>query len=125
MKKKINKQHVKLEIQVTNLLNTWDGDLQKLPANKIFELIIDYPLSTPAIYKIKTGKKGMGLAKLLKTIGKAYQKTYNRENVSIARLKDEDAKSLYGIWGHSIDDLSIEGITVDFKKKIITLDVGS
>lgn len=109
MRKK--KQKVNLDIQVRSLY-LWGNDLQQLPPNQTFELIIDYPISTWARYKLKTGKSGMGLGKLLGEIGKAYQKVYA-------------AADKYGVWGHSIDDLAIEGINIDFVKKIIRLDVGS
>lgn len=118
MKKKLkNTQSITLFIPVTYLLGMWKNEFQELPPNQSFQLIIDYPLSRPAIYKINTGKKGMGLSRLLKTIGKKYQQTYNREDAS--------EEGVYGIYGHSIDDLSIEGIKVNYKKKTIRLDVGS
>lgn len=113
---KKNKEDITINISVTNLAESiWKGDLQKLPAKKIYELVIDYPLSNPAIFKINTGKTGMGLIALLSKIGKLYQQTYDVE----------DANGRYGIYGHDIDDLAIEGITVDHKKKRITLSVGS
>lgn len=118
MKKKFKTtQSIVINIPVSYLLGTFRGEFQKLPANQTFELVIDYPLSTPAIYKIRTGKSGMGLNKLLSVIGKKYQQTYDREDAS--------EEGVYGIYGHSIDDLSIEGIKVNYKKKTIRLDVGS
>jgi|ERR1019366_4700639 hypothetical protein len=109
MKKK--SQHIKCDVQV-EMLRCWRNDLQTLPPNQTFELIIDYPVSNPATYKLHTGKSGMGLCRLLKEIGKAYEKVYAAEDK-------------YGVWGHFITDLAIEGISVDFKKKKIRLDVGS
>lgn len=83
-----------------------------LPANEIFTLEIDYPLDKPAKFKIKTGKTGIGTAKLITKICFLYHKIY-----------ENDEK--YGIWGHCIDDLTLEGINVNFGKKLITIDVGS
>lgn len=54
----------------------------------------------------------MGLGKLLQKIGEAYRKVYEEEDK-------------YGVWGHYITDLAIEGIKVNYKTKKITLDVGS
>lgn len=83
-----------------------------LPANEEFTLTIDYPLSNAAKFKIKSGKTGMGTAKLIDKICKLYHKVYENEEK-------------YGIWGHSIDDLNLEGIKVNFVKKSITIDIGS
>lgn len=115
MKKK--NQNITVHIPVTMLSSIWKGDFQKLPANQIYQLIIDYPLDKPAVYLIKTGKKGMGLIALLSKIGKLYQKTYD--------VEDESEAGRYGIYGHSIDDLNLTGIRVNHKTKKIILDVNS
>lgn len=86
MKKKIKRQNVDTNISLS-YLDSWSGDMQNLPPNQTFELIIDYPVSTWARYKIHTGKNGMGLCKLLKVIGKSYEKVYANEEK-------------YGVWGH-------------------------
>lgn len=119
---KKTKQSVDIFIPVTNLAAYWKGNFEKLPANKTYELVIDYPLTKPARFKINTGKKGMGLIALLGRIGKLYQRVYDKED---ATLTSESEGGCYGIWGHDIGDLSIEGINIDHKKKLITLDVGS
>lgn len=110
MKKK-DRQSIRVDVQV-EMLDCFKGDLQQLPPNQTFELVIDYPVSTPAVYKIKTGKRGMGLGRLLRKIGEAYRRVYK-------------AEAKYGVWGHYITDLAIEGINVNYKTKRITLDVGS
>lgn len=119
VKKKANKQSIDVHIPVTMLSSSWKGDFDKLPANEVYELIIDYPLDNPARYKIKTGKNGMGLVALLGTIGKFYEKTYEDEDSS------EDPRGRYGIYGHSIDDLSLSGVNINHTTKKITLDVDS
>jgi len=83
-----------------------------LPPNEEFELVIDYPLHKSYIKKIKTGKNGMGYVGILKKIYTAYQYVYDHEDY-------------YDVWGHYIDDLRIEGIRVDLKKKKIDLSMGS
>lgn len=112
---KKNTQSIDLSVRITDLEEYWKGDFQKLPANSTYELVIDYPLSFPAHYKINTGKNGMGLMALLRKIGKLYQKTY-----------DLDSKcSAYNIYGHDIGDLNLAGIRVNHKTKTIKLDVDS
>ncbi|SRR5258706_6526389 len=106
-------ENINLDVRVTDLAEGyWQGTFTKLPANKVFILKIDYPLSTCATFKLKTGKQGMGLIRLLNEIGKAYTKVY---------VQDEH----YGIWGHDIGDLVIEGININYKNKTISLSVGS
>lgn len=117
-----NSQSVTIHIPVTMLSSIWKGDFKKLPANKTYELIIDYPLIKPAIYNINTGKNGMGLVALLGKIGKLYQKTYDVED---ATLKSEEEGGRYGIRNHDIDDLSLCGISVNHKYKKIRLSVNS
>jgi hypothetical protein len=111
MKKK-TKQSITIFIPVSNLEGIWKGDFEKLPTNQTFDLIINYPLDREYHFVIKTGKKGMGLIDLLRKIGKVYNKIYF----------DPDK---YGVWGHDIHDLQLEGINVDFKTKKITIEVGS
>lgn len=114
MKKKANKNSITIFIPISQLDAIWTGEFKNLPANQTFQLIIDYPLGgeRPVPYNIKTGKTGMGLVKLLKKIGEAYVDLYTHAD-------------RYGVFGHDMEDLQLEGINVDFKKKIIRLDVGS
>lgn len=104
---------ISIDVQVTNLVDGfWRGRFSKLPPNRTYELIIDYPLSNPAKYRIKTGINGLSLVQLLKRIGNAYRKVYDKED-------------FYGVWGHYITDLAIEGISINHKTKKIRLNVGS
>jgi hypothetical protein len=106
--KKPAKQSVVVDIKIVDLIEAiWKGNIT-LPANKIYQLIIEYPFNQIIVNPIKTGKNGMGLLQLLKKIGQIYDDVY------------ENAYSF-----HNIDDLYLEGITVDHKKKTIKLDVGS
>lgn len=113
MKKKAT-QSITLFIPVTQLSATWKGEFDRLPANKTFDLIIDYPLggAQPVHFPIKTGKRGMGLIVLLGKIGQAYEKLY----------EDPDGNHIYG---HGIDDLQLEGIDINYKTKKIILYIGS
>ena len=42
MKKKV-KQSITIFIPISQLVATWEGNLDKLPANQVFNLVINYP----------------------------------------------------------------------------------
>ena len=105
-------QSATLFIPIISLDAVWKGDASSLPPNKTYSLIIDYPLDKPAVFKIKTGKKGMSFLSLLNKIGIFYNRVY------------EDGHK-YVVWGHDISDLSLEGIDINHKNKTISLYVGS
>jgi hypothetical protein len=112
--KKQTKQSASLHVPITYLGSTWKGELSKLPANKTYTLVIDYPFGGERehLFPIKTGKNGLGLIALLGKIGQAYEKIYS----------DPDA---YGVFGHGIDDLALAGIDINHKTKKIELWVDS
>jgi len=82
-----------------------------LPRNKVYTLVIDYPLDNPAKFQIKTGIKGMSSIQVIDKIIKSYHKVYEQ--------------NIHGVWGHDIGDLMLVTVYVDHKKKLITLDVDS
>ena len=73
-------------------------------------LYLCYPLSVV----IKENIKFNSLHSLIKEIRKTYSKIYKDYNSSIK----------YGIWGHGIYDLFIEGITI-YKDNSIGVSIGS
>lgn len=95
-------------------IESWDTKARDiwLPPDLVYELTIDYPLDTPAIFKIKTGRAGLSTAGLMSKIAKCYYKVY----------KNEDK---YGIWGHDLSDLHFEYISVNHVNKKISICVGS
>lgn len=101
---------ISCDIHVSSLRH-FKGDVI-LPPKKTYTLVISYPLSKPYKKQINTGKNGMGLGGLLVEIGKAYNEVY---------AKDDE----YGVWGHDMEDLAIEGISINPKTNTITLSVGS
>lgn len=109
---KTNTQSINCDIPVSNG-EFFNGKDLWLPGNRTYTLIIDYPFSKVAEYEIKT-KKGMGLAGLMKQIFKCYIRKYRD-----AERDDDDS------YWHGIDDLVIEGIRVNHKRKTIRLDVGA
>jgi hypothetical protein len=108
-----NTQSINCDIYVSNL-GAWGGkDFQLLP-NSTYTLVIDYPFSVPGNFEIKVSKDGMGLIGLLSHVRKAYDKQYSSASKTPGQ----------GYW-HGIEDLYIEGITINHAKKLIKLSVGS
>src|ERR1022692_2620615 len=103
-KPKQNKQSASIYIPIT-MCNDYmsKGTLEKLFPNKTYELLINYPLTHPARFNIKTGTKGMGIIQLIKKIGQLYRDIYESEPDT--EYCDDNGK--YGIYGHSIDDLML------------------
>jgi len=105
----MNRQVAECDIHI----ETWrKKGTASLKPNTTYTLVIDYPLSRPAEFKIKSGKSGVDLSNLINKIVDRYYKIY----------KDEEK---YGIWGHCLGDLRLEHIIVDHAKKTIELWVGS
>jgi hypothetical protein len=114
VKKKTDKQSVSIFIPVSQLGASWKGELDRLPANQTFDLVLDYPFggAVKHHFPIKTGKRGLGLIGLLGKIGQAYEKIYENPDDN-------------GVFGHDIYDLQLSRVNVNFKTKVITLDVDS
>ena len=104
---------MKKDISCSVHMSSWDLYTEDfvLPAEETFKLFIDYPCDKTE-FQIKTGKKGLGLAGLVTAIVKNYSKIY----------EDPDK---YNVWGHDMGDLYLSGISINFDKKIITIDVDS
>lgn len=114
MKKTTNKKTQSINCNIpVDQGQYWDGRDFWLPGNRAYTLVIDYPFSKEALYKIQT-KKGMGLSGLVKQIYKSFVRKYK-----VADKSDDDG------YYHGIGDLVIEGIRVNHQKKIIRLDIGS
>ena len=100
------------------IIPVWNGKYFKedfwLPEKQVYTLTITYPFNKPAEFEIKTGKKGMGLAGLMRQIHRCYVKKFK------AARKDPND----GYW-HALGDLVVEGILLDHDKKTIRLHVGS
>lgn len=109
---KPNKQSIRCDIKV-DAIEYWKGKDFWLPARRTYNLIIDYPFSKAGVFQIKTGK-GMGLLGLMAKTYKAYKTMYRRAQTDKQQ----------GYW-HGIEDLVVEGITVNHKTRKIRLDIGS
>ncbi len=104
-------QKISLSEHISDIENSIPKEDIFLPPNKTFKLLINYPCKG-TFFPIQVRGKGMGTLQLINKIGECYRKIYA-----------EPKK--YGVYGHDIGDLYLEGIEVDFEKKLITLEVGS
>lgn len=107
-------QSINCDFQVYRVIDYGPDQDIFLPPNETFELQIDYPCDK-TLFDIKTGPQGMGTMRLVKEIGRSYEKIY----------KDADTTNPYHVWGHDVGDLVIERISVDYVTKKIKLAVGS
>lgn len=118
--------------------NVYIPDERKILApNKVYKLIIDYPLQNPYTQEIKTSKKGMTLREVLNIAVDAYKKIYKEEKKT-SKLKEESiaernkgktrlqnrasTDGIYGIWGHDLSDLTITNIIVKGNKIYLSVD---
>ncbi len=82
---------------------------QILTKSKSITIRLDYPLDGDYDF-VYSSKNGFTLSKVISLIRKSYKKIY-------------DNPGKYGVWGHDIGDLIIEG--VELKKGIISVWTGS
>lgn len=85
---------------------------------------ITYPLGTVVVLEYtppastKACRYFMSVGHVLWHVAKAYQKIYEEAE------EDEFGQQKYGIWGHSIDDLVFDGITIR-EDGVVDLSIGS
>lgn len=104
-------QSIKLDTHISDIVSSFPNEDICLPANKVFQLLINYPCKS-RFFTIVSGKKGLKSFGLIRKIGEAYKEIY----------KDPKGN---GVWGHDIGDLFLEGIEIDFENYLIKLKVGS
>lgn len=107
--------------------------------NADIKIEFDYPLSNPAFFSFHSDN-GFTRRQLVNLIVDTYKKIYEEEDSSTVEvapttIEERMAKGglinrnqtdgKYGIWGHDIEDLWLEGIHYDPIKKLVTLDIGS
>lgn len=105
-----------------------DEDRQILKSGKTYELILDYPVQTPMISKIRGPKT---LRQVLDFAVKQYRKMYDEEDKTSSRKASkipgmrnrQSTNGKYGIYGHDLSDLSIDSIIIKDSK--IYLSVSS
>lgn len=82
------------------------------------EIMLDYPLDNEYFFVVHS-EKGFTVEKICKTICKIYKNKIYRNN---------DSGVKYGIWGHDICDLAIEGFHIKSRKgkcPLLLVDIGS
>jgi hypothetical protein len=104
-----------------------------LEGSKDYTLTIDYPLSTPALFPLRTPSTGVSRIDLVEIIVKAYREVYKEEEEStkvksglipgMYNRNTTDGK--YGIWGHGLGDLMLHAAYVDEETGVIELGVDS
>lgn len=105
-KKKASKKLTRtFNFDVDDLIN---ADEEFLPKGK-FTATIDYPMSVEHTFTVEGPLSTIELAI---RVAKEYNKVYCEPDK-------------YGIWGHCIEDLVLEGMDIDLKKKTIEIFVGS
>ena len=98
---------------ITDLLNPKDI----VVADEEIQIEYDYPLSV-SVRRSHRRKGGWTRIALARTIRKDYERIYWEED-------RRPGKGPYGIWGHDIGDLVIEGATYYKRTGIVRLSIGS
>lgn len=98
-----------------------DEHKKVLAPNKIYELIIDYPVTRPFITKIKGPKT---LRQVVDFAVKQYRKMYELERKT-SKKKEQNIPGMFnraqtdgkfGIYGHNLGDLSIDSVRIKGNK---------
>ncbi len=80
---------------------------------KKIQIVFDYPLTDPVTFSFTTRcKKGWTRKALFCAIRQGYRKIYQNDEK-------------YGVWGHCMEDLVIEGVRQNKRGGKFSLDMGS
>jgi hypothetical protein len=86
---------------------------QKITEATTIKIVFDYPLTNPATFTFKN-EKGFTRLDLFKAIYEGYKAIYDAEKdpgtVNPVVLNRASSEGPYGIWGHYMDDLIVEGV---------------
>lgn len=95
------------------------------------DFVYDYPLSV-VVHRVHTLKSGKWTRrKVARTIQNDYARIYREEDKvdSVGNipgmLNRATSQGPYGIWGHVIEDLVIEGVTYNPQTNTIRMSIGS
>ncbi len=110
------------------------GAQQKVITQSTVYLVIDYPVSTKATFKL-TSKQGFTRAKLALLISQKYHQMFTVEEstATVKTIPLKQRKGLinrnktngkYGIWGHDIGDLVLTDLDVVLKGGRLYLHLG-
>ncbi len=101
-----------------------------LPANQIFTLYIDYPLTTEFTTELNTGVHGLTRRNVIDFVIKCYKKIYEEEDESTKvkaghipnMFNRNKTNGKYGIWGHDLSDLMIHTLYVQGNELRVGVD---
>lgn len=103
------------------------------------KIVFDYPLNGEFLFDFHSDN-GFQRKQLVELIAQTYQKIYDEENATIQEqqvipietriekgglMNRNQTDGKYGIWGHDIGDLWLEGIEYNPDTKTVCLSIGS
>lgn len=129
------KNHI-ISVQIIDAENRWDCDqiIEKdaiVIPDQTITIQFSYPLTNPTQMQF-TALNGFSRLELLKCIYAGYSSIYKQESNTMTKIDSNvplhnrgrsDGK--YGIWGHELKDLCIEGIVYSNDTHIVSLNIGS
>lgn len=135
------------ETPVAPHIETWFEDKAEINVHHAKKIVIPqqtvsiqfrYPFSDTFTFEFKADTaEGFTLAYLIDCICRKYKEMYDEENSAVqvstaeerlARgglLNREKTNGKFGIWGHDISDLYLEGITYNASNNTVVLSIGS
>jgi len=113
----------------------YQKEMTESPADEVldiepgfYRLIVNYPVSEEFGINVEIGAKGITRQELMDEAANAYHQMYKYVNEGIYAngiVEDDEDWNKYGIWGHSMGDLTIHTFYIDEEKNVITLGVDS
>lgn len=126
--------HVKSFCREDALAEKEYGQLSERPVNipdGEYTFTYTYPLSCNAHFKHEVNS-AMSIIDVLLLAKSDYERIYKEEDETDGdpgmipgMLNRARSSGPYGIWGHVLEDLYFEGVTVDTDAKTVKLDMGS
>lgn len=91
---------------------------EKLTEKNEIYIMLDYPLSKEFIFKVDSkDEKGFTIGSFCDAVIRLYKQVYKEEHDEVGdpghvagMLNRKESNGKYGIWGHDIGDLFLEGI---------------
>lgn len=136
LKKKVKPMYpMKLELNVHIVSHLKGVDDYEIPdvviPNEVLNVKFDYPLSNKVVFKYEKNK-GFSLRELVDNICKSYSQIYKEEKRTSKErggrmhgmLNRNKTDGKYGIWGHDLGDLALEGLDIS-EDGTVNLWVGS
>ncbi len=112
-------------------------ELSPIETDNELNLVITYPLTNPFHAALLLPRHQYPIIKILEAICESYKMIYSQEEETAAEAKTlpiEDrgpcinrntTDGVYGIWGHDIEDLWVEGLEYDDETNTVTPIMGS